>query len=76
MRRPLTDGGEALIGLVLNPEQAVVLRSSLVLGAASRPSAAELNPLSAISSRYMSHFPDIPAVNEAMCSMVPRSRIM
>ena len=43
MRRLSTDEGEALIGRVLNPEQAVALRSSFGLGAGPQPTAAEVH---------------------------------
>ena len=42
VRRLATDGGEALIGRVLDPEQTAVLRVSFGLGAGALPSAAEV----------------------------------
>ncbi|MDE0360323.1 MAG: strawberry notch C-terminal domain-containing protein, partial [Rhodospirillaceae bacterium] len=43
VRRLTADDGEALIGRVLNPEQAVVLRGAFGLGAGAMPGAAEVH---------------------------------
>ena len=43
VRRLSTDDGKALIGRVLNPEQAVALRGSFGLGAGPQPTAAEVH---------------------------------
>jgi len=43
VRRLTADDGEALIGRVLNPEQAVALRGAFGLGAGAMPGAAEVH---------------------------------